>query len=90
MQQRIVLSQIEIKPTATVICIISILTIQIMPIYLTTLLTSNAPHLTYAIYHYPLIYRVTHHIDSNLMLTTKQKFRFGLARAGQAKTELLF
>ena len=40
-------------------------------------------------------YRVTQHVGSNLLLTSKQKFRFGLARSGQARpgqanTELLF
>ena len=35
------------------------------------------------------IYRVTHHIGQNLLLTSKQKFRFGLARPGQPKMELL-
>ena len=29
-------------------------------------------------------YRVTHLVDSNLMLTSKEKFHFGLARSGQA------
>ena len=32
-----------------------------------------------------LFYRVTHHVDSNLPLTSKQKFRFGLARSGLAR-----
>ena len=31
------------------------------------------------------IYRLTHLVDSNLLLTSKQKFRFGLARSGQAR-----
>ena len=35
-------------------------------------------------------YRVTIHLVQNLMLTSKLKFHFSLARAGQAKTELLF
>ena len=30
------------------------------------------------------VYRVTHLVDSNLPLLPKQKFRFGLARSGQA------
>ena len=30
-------------------------------------------------------YRVTHQVVVNLPLTTKQKFRFGLARPGQAR-----
>ena len=30
-------------------------------------------------------YRVTHLVDSNLLLTSNQKFRFGLARSGQAR-----
>ena len=29
-----------------------------------------------------LVYRVTHHIDSNLPLTSKQKVHFGLTRSG--------
>ena len=35
-------------------------------------------------------YRVTHHFDSNLPLTSKQKLRFSLARPGQARPKLLF
>ena len=35
-------------------------------------------------------YRVTIQHVMNLPLTSKQKFPFGLARLGQAKTELLF
>ena len=35
-------------------------------------------------------YRVTHHVGQNLLLTSKQKFRFGLAWPGQAKAEHLF
>ena len=35
-------------------------------------------------------YRVTHHVGQNLLLNSKQKFCFGLARPGQAKTEILF
>ena len=31
-------------------------------------------------------YRVTHLLESNLLLTTKQKFSFGLARSGQARS----
>ena len=34
-------------------------------------------------------YRVTHHVQ-NLQLSSKRKFCFDLARAGQAKAELLF
>ena len=33
---------------------------------------------------------VTHHIVQYFPVTSKQKFRFGLPRPGQAKTELLF
>ena len=36
------------------------------------------------------VYRATHHVVKNLPLISKQKFLFGLARPGQAKTELLF
>ena len=37
-------------------------------------------------YHVLLgIYRVTRLVDSNLLLTSNQKFRFGLARSGQAR-----
>ena len=37
-------------------------------------------------------YRVTHQAVTNLLLTSKHKFRFSLARSGQArhKTELMF
>ena len=38
----------------------------------------------------PFIYRVTHPVEPNLRLTSKQKIRFGLSRSGQAKRELLF
>ena len=44
----------------------------------------------YAVYCICIIlYRVTHQVVANLPLTSK-KFRFGLARPGQAKTEHLF
>ena len=36
------------------------------------------------------IYRVTHLVGQNLPLTSKKKFRFGLVRPDQAKTELWF
>ena len=36
------------------------------------------------------LYRVTIPLVQNLSLTSRQKFRFGQARTGQAKTELLF
>ena len=36
------------------------------------------------------MYRVTIHHVQNLPLTSKLKLRLGLARSGQAKTELLF
>ena len=42
---------------------------------------NNANELVKAV----LIYRVTHLVDSNLLLTSKPKFRFGLARSGQAR-----
>ena len=35
-------------------------------------------------------YRVTTSLAPNLLLTSKQKFCFGLATPGQGKTELLF
>ena len=35
-------------------------------------------------------YRVTHHVVSNLPLTSKQKFRFCLARPGQARPKQNF
>ena len=35
-------------------------------------------------------YRVTHLVDSNFLLTLKHKFRFGLARSGQARTKRNF
>ena len=34
-----------------------------------------------------IVYRVTHHVGQDLLLTTKQKLRFGQAKA---KAELLF
>ena len=34
------------------------------------------------------LYRVAHQVEPNLPLTSKQKFRIGLACPGQAKTEL--
>ena len=34
------------------------------------------------------IYRVTHHVDSNLPLTSKQKFRYGLACPDLARSKL--
>ena len=37
-----------------------------------------------------ILYRVTIQLVANLPLTSEQKFRFGLARPGQAKAELLF
>ena len=39
--------------------------------------------------HNNRLYRVTHHVGQNLPLTSKQKFRFGLARPGKAKRELV-
>ena len=36
------------------------------------------------------MYRVTHLVDSNLPLTSKQKFCFGLARSGQARPKRNF
>ena len=45
----------------------------------------------HAIYSmYSCLYRVTIQLVTNLPLTSKQKFRFGLARSGQAKIDLLF
>ena len=35
-------------------------------------------------------YKVTHHVVRNLPLTSKQKFRFGLARQGQARPKRNF
>ena len=40
--------------------------------------------------HFMYRIRVTHQVVANLPLTSKQKFRFGQARTGQAKTELMF
>ena len=40
----------------------------------------------YGIYEHT--YRVTHHVVQNLLLTSKQKFGFGLAWPGLAKAEL--
>ena len=37
-----------------------------------------------------LLYRVTHQVDLNLPLTSNQKFRFGLARPGQARPKRNF
>ena len=37
-----------------------------------------------------VLYRVTHQVGTNLPLASEQKFRFGLARPVQAKTELMF
>ena len=37
-----------------------------------------------------LMYRVTHHVVQNLPLTSKHKFRFGLARPGQARQKRNF
>ena len=37
----------------------------------------------------PLLYRLTITLVQNLLLTSKQQFRFGLGRTGQAKAELL-
>ena len=39
---------------------------------------------------FPRQYRVNIQLVTNLLLTSKQKFRFGLSWPGQAKTELLF
>ena len=36
------------------------------------------------------MYSVTHHIVQNLLLTSKQKFRFGLARPSRARTKQNF
>ena len=33
----------------------------------------------------PMLYRVTIHLVQNLLLSSKLKFRFGLARSGQAR-----
>ena len=39
------------------------------------------------VYTFAILYHhtVTHLVDSDLLLTSKQKFRFGLARSGQAR-----
>ena len=39
---------------------------------------------------FPNKYRVTHLLGSNLLLTSKQKLRFGLARSGQARPKRNF
>ena len=38
----------------------------------------------------PETYRVIHHVVSNLPLTSKQEFSFGLARSGQARPKWNF
>ena len=48
------------------------------------------PTLPQAISCVSALYRVTHQVEPNFPLTSKQKFCFGLARPGQSKTELLF
>ena len=37
-----------------------------------------------------VLYRVTHHVGSNLPLTSKDKFRFGLVKSGQARPKWNF
>ena len=38
----------------------------------------------------PQMYRVTHQVDSNLPLTSNQKFRFGLSKPGQTRPKQNF